>query len=351
MGFPTFYKWIEDHGFIPSFIHVNKKHRLLVDFKAFAYSYGYGISIECGTRKEEYTRAIAMKFVERFGHFAQVTFVNDGKILEDHPKYETSCKRKAQREKQQSDVDSYKRVKTCAPDANVEVKNENPQRWTGPEDVFGETTVVSQLVQKENAEQWDKKERAARGVSYEDCVQILEILKTYSNFKCVQCAYGEADPVLIFMSKKFDFVLSEDSDLLIGGVENLLRGFCTAKQRLYCTSGILKCLKIIKLQLQTIALVAGCDYKKTKIEGMGVKNAYLLIRKYGDCATMIQQSECQQKSKSKFKTPPNLMEHLKDALCLYNPDDKMMTKLLCLPKEKSTDEHYHQFEELEGQTQ
>ncbi len=335
MGLPTFFKWIESkpHFYKPSAVYVSKKHSLLVDFKGVAYDFSYGVPTDCCDVAQE----IANKFIQRFGHFDRVVFVNDGKINEDHLKFETSCKRKRIREKVQNDVSNFKRNKIEYDEAK-----QNAARWMGPEDVFGISSSTEASVeadkQKENneAEKWEYRARAARGVDFEMTLAILEKLSHLKNFECLQCQTGEADIVLIARAHEFDFVVSNDSDMLIGGVKNLLRDFGTTKQALYNAEDVLTCVKLTKQQLQEMACVVGNDYCKTKIQGMGMVNAYSLIRKYGECATMIQRWEFK-KSDTKFTVPPDFENNLKKACALYNPDVAMINNVLST-KTKFNDE-------------
>ncbi len=315
MGFPEFYGWLRQRGYNGHPVHVKTEDSLLVDFKTFAYMFAYAVPV--GTSQEEFIDIVTQGFVDRFVHFESVTFVNDGKITSAHPKFATVCARSEMREKQRQKVEVHKQMKEA-----LVCLDENPDAFSGNlDEVFPPPADQKDCFTPED-EKWEKRERAARGVSFDDCLQIMVNLKHFDNFTCLQCkADCEADVVLIAMGKKFKYVLSEDSDLLIGGLENVVRGFGKSSgQVLYRSSEILANLRLTKRQLQEVACIAGNDYKETKIVGMGRVNAYKMILQYGDCATMIKQYEFI-KNGSRFTKPPDLLDHLEEAIVLFNPTD------------------------------
>ena len=298
MGPVGFYKWIrEEHGYVGAQVYVSARHRLLVDAKALMYRFAYGIPID----SLNYHQDVVNVLVARFGHFAHVTFINDGQVNKEHPKYETDCKRGVQRAKQRDAVEtSAKRIKlseeaflVCPLNAEEEGK-----------------------LDKE-VEKLDRAARAARGISYSDSLKIMNLLEALPNFSCIQCEKGEADHLLIRMAASYDFVISEDGDLLCGGITNLLRGFATPDQLLYNAADILATLNLTLTQLQEIVCISGNDYRRTKIPKMGLKKAYDFIHKHGSCESMIQ--KWNKKERKTFKLPPNFQQELTKACLLYNP--------------------------------
>ncbi len=302
MGPTNFYPWIKRKGYQPKPCYVSTKDHLLIDAKAMMYRVGYSIPIDSVSYHQDITDLL----ISGFGHFSSVTFVNDGKMTERdeddnlHPKHETNCKRGKERKRQRDEVEiSSKRLK-----------------------VSEEEYAALDCVEAENLEleieKIDRKARAARGISYDDSIQIMHLLEALPNFTCIQVEIGEADPVLISMAAKFDFVLSEDADLLCGGVLNLLRGFGSANQCCYNANDILHALKLSLEQLQEIVCISGNDYRRCKIKNMGLEKAYDHVRRHGNCENMIARWESHGKPQ-KFQVPENFANELQRAILLYNP--------------------------------
>ena len=97
----------------------------------------------------------------------------------------------------------------------------------------------------------------------------------------------EADAQLVYLEKKgiIQAMLSEDSDLLVFGAKRLLTkldqyGDCVEINR----SDFTACREISLIgwsdaEFRRMAILSGCDYLAS-INGMGLKNAYRLVRKY-----------------------------------------------------------------------
>jgi len=295
MGPIGFYKWIKEQGYLPKQVYVSTKHKLLVDAKLAMYKCAYSIPID----SENYHQDIADALVARFGHFSNVTFVNDGKVDKQHPKHETDCKRSEKRLEQRTEVEhASKRLKVT----DSEYYSLHPE-------------IAEQL--DEAILKVDRQARAARGVSYNDAIKVMQLLEAYPNFTCIQQEIGEADALIISMAHNYDFVVSEDGDLLCGGITNLLREFGSPKQCLYNAKDILYATKLSLSQLQQIACIAGNDYTKSKIAGMGLVRAYTLIRKYETCEHMIE--KWTKKESKKFTLPKDLLLELEKGCALYNP--------------------------------
>lgn len=277
MGIHGFNKWLEEMGYVPERdVYVSNKHKLLVDAKNLMYRLAYSVPFDT----PNFTQAIADALINMFVPFAHVTFVNDGKISEDHPKFETCCKRKRDRVQQQETA--------------------KKRKLEDVEDVSGSV---------------DRQLRAARGVSFEDSLKVMQLLEAVPHFVMVQIQEGEADPYLMQHAKDFDFVVTQDSDLLMAGVNNMLFEFCTPKQAVFRTRDILQKVGLTLNQLQEIACLAGNDYVKASIRGMGLKRAYEMIKKYGNCEAML--TNWTLKERKKFVVPDNLLVELKKATKLY----------------------------------
>jgi 5'-3' exonuclease len=171
------------------------------------------------TTPEDLALGIANMIDNMFKSFPNVLLLNDGNKKISPMKCSTLLGRKRKREEAQQSAD----IQT---EKLVEAKTEE------------ELKVIEESI--------EKKARVARGVSFELSSEVLRILREDRGYKTLQCE-GEADAVLIQLSRFFTYVVSEDSDLLIGGVNNLLRGIKT-QNLLYSASDILKQLNAFNLQ-------------------------------------------------------------------------------------------------------
>ena len=80
---------------------------------------------------------------------------------------------------------------------------------------------------------------------------------------------------------------SEDMDILTFGADKLLRNINNVNKIVeYDLKTILEELDVSYEQFIDICILLGCDYCPT-IEGIGMKRAYDLIKKYGDIDNMI----------------------------------------------------------------
>lgn len=116
--------------------------------------------------------------------------------------------------------------------------------------------------------------------------QLIQILKR-ENIQYVVAPY-EADAQLVYLEKTkvISAIISEDSDLLVFGAQNLLtkmddQGMCISVSRSkfkYCTDLFLG--DLTDTQFRALALFSGCDYSNG-IPGIGLKKAHFYIRKCG----------------------------------------------------------------------
>ena len=257
MGVRDFFKFLASIGYRPDQgFFVSVKHKLIVDVKNMMYRFAYHVPID----DANFAQSVATAIRGAFETFEHVTLVNDGTIDESHPKFQTATKRSETRK------------------AAVVKTNKRKAELSARDDVVDEKEL----------QKLDRSERAARGVSFEQSKAIFEILSTHSNFQCVQCD-GEADEYIIKHHTEFDFVVSEDSDFIIGGVTCLLRGIGTRAQAVYRTQDVLDCLELSLRQLQELSAMAGNDYTILGIRGMGLLKAHALLLNYGSCKDMLSQ--------------------------------------------------------------
>ncbi len=270
MGVEGFYKWVEAQGYVPTKVYPNSTDSFVVDTKALMYKKASSIPITC----ENYAKEIADKIAATFIKFPNVLFVNDGNktipqmkcvTLEKRRKTQANAQKKAEEGNHELD----------------ELKNKKQKRYeeaTTPEEkeLFEKTQLIEDLSFALKEEKVEKQARAARGVSTSTSMEVLHLLSEMG-FKTLQCE-GEADPVLVDMSTKYTYVISEDSDLLVSGITNLLR-FFGSKNLLYNSCDILEKAKLNAEQLKQMVCMSGCDYT-SGLNQMGLKTADKLMRKY-----------------------------------------------------------------------
>lgn len=278
MGVRNFFPWLASAGYLPDKLcFISVKHSLLVDVKTFMYRYGYSVPID----EPEFCKVVADAIVKQFRTFERVVFANDGKIDSNHPKFETAQKRSEARKKSKR-------------------KNEQSR--------------LQENLTEFALEKLDRSERAARGVSFEQSISIMQLLSEYPNFTCVQCD-AEADDYIAEHHSEFDFVVSQDSDFIVAGVACLVCNMGTPKQAVFRTSEILEHLDITQTQLQEISALAGNDYTLVGIRGMSLQKAYTLIRHYGNCRTMLVQWT--QTERAKMIIEPSFYELFNRSMLTY----------------------------------
>ena len=126
----------------------------------------------------------------------------------------------------------------------------------------------------------------------------------------------EADAQLVYLEKKgiIHGILSEDSDLLVFGAKRLLTkldqyGDCVEINRADFTA----CREISLIgwtdaEFRRMAILSGCDYLAS-ITGMGLKNAYRLVRKHKTIEKVIRMLQFD----GKFHVPTGYLEAFKKA--------------------------------------
>ncbi|KAL9131923.1 MAG: hypothetical protein Q9217_000283 [Psora testacea] len=139
--------------------------------------------------------------------------------------------------------------------------------------------------------------------------ELIEELKTMG-VQYIVAPY-EADAQLVYLEKKgiIQGMLSEDSDLLVFGARRLLTkldqyGDCIEINR----SDFTACRNISLIgwsdaEFRRMAILSGCDYLAS-IPGMGLKNAYRLVRKYKTIEKVVRMLQFD----GKFYVPTGYLE-------------------------------------------
>jgi len=104
----------------------------------------------------------------------------------------------------------------------------------------------------------------------------------------------EADFILAKLSaaNKIDYILSDDSDVLVFGAKRVLKNFCIKEEKceLYEMDEILEKLGVTMNKFVDICILCGCDYT-TKIRNMNCRNSLQLILQWGSIEEVIKNTE------------------------------------------------------------
>ncbi|KAK6443673.1 Rad2 nuclease [Oleoguttula sp. CCFEE 5521] len=175
--------------------------------------------------------------------------------------------------------------------------------------------------------------------------ELIEELKAM-NVPYVVAPY-EADSQLAYLEQQgvIDGVLSEDSDLLVFGVQCLLTkldqyGECVMVRRDDFTSCREISLVGWKLDdFRMMAMLSGCDYLPG-IDKMGLKTAYRLVRKHKTIERVVKAVQFD----GKMKVAPGYLEAFTKAeqtflyQWVYCPEKKQLVNLNKVPKELNIDD-------------
>ena len=123
--------------------------------------------------------------------------------------------------------------------------------------------------------------------------ELIEELKK-AGLQYVVAPY-EADAQLVYLEKKgiIEGMISEDSDLLVFGAKRLITkldqyGECIEIDRQdFATCRGVSLVGWSDAEFRRMAILSGCDYLAS-ISGMGLKNAYRLVRKYKTIEKILQ---------------------------------------------------------------
>jgi len=308
MGPRNFFPWIHEQGYVPEHIYISAQSHLLIDIKNILYQ----LASTVPTTDPDFNQTVATLVLDKFAPFKFVLLVNDGKITESHPKYEECCKRGRVKEKLQEAVKRQKTQEFGLVQVTSEQEDDDDNKSHEEEEVrFNSYRFASKL---------ERQARAARGMSFEASVSILELVKAQQkgNISVLQCD-TEADQQIMMLAPQFDFTVSRDADLLLGGGRRQIVAFGTPQQAVYNIERICAVLGLTLVQLQEIVSMSGNDYTQGGIRGMGLKKAYGLIQKYGSCKRMLRKwTKLEQKQ---FIVPANFLEQLQTSVAMYSGAD------------------------------
>ena len=104
----------------------------------------------------------------------------------------------------------------------------------------------------------------------------------------------EADFILAKLSaaNKIDYILSDDSDVLVFGAKKVIKNFCIKEEKcdMYIIDEILEKLGITMNKFVDICILCGCDYT-TKIRNMNCGKSLQLILKWGSIEEVMKNTE------------------------------------------------------------
>ena len=120
----------------------------------------------------------------------------------------------------------------------------------------------------------------------------------YSDIKKLIKLYGfsyiiakeEADSQCAYLSKNklVDYIVSDDSDLLLFGSKNIIKNFTISDKKnmkIIYLHKILKTLKLTQNQFIQLGILLGCDYTNT-VKGIGMNKAFKYISEYKSILNM-----------------------------------------------------------------
>ncbi|GAA5992168.1 hypothetical protein JCM5350_002559 [Sporobolomyces pararoseus] len=154
----------------------------------------------------------------------------------------------------------------------------------------------------------------------------------------------EADPQLAYLEKKglVDGIITEDSDLLVFGCKNVLfkldgEGNCSAISR----QDFSKCREYnfsdwSDAEFRQMAILSGCDYLES-IQGLGLKTAYRLMRKFKTAEKVIQYVRLE----GQLTVPRNYLDEFRRAELtflhqrVFDPVDRELVHFSPLPEGKT----------------
>lgn len=121
--------------------------------------------------------------------------------------------------------------------------------------------------------------QAVTGEEYDDIIKLIRFFGFSHIF-----SHEEADSQCAYMSKKgiVDYVISDDSDLLMFGCKNIIKGFTLNVKKKMKIIELQSILKETKLPIKSfihLGILLGSDYIDT-IPGIGYVKAYNLIQEY-----------------------------------------------------------------------
>ena len=156
--------------------------------------------------------------------------------------------------------------------------------------------AIDKLIEIDDKEKDDKDElsdidklrliKQSISISQEEMSEVKEIVKLLG-VPYIE-APQEADSQCAYLSRNnlVDYVASEDMDILTFGCKNLLKGFMKRNMVNINLEMILSEMEINMDQFIDLCILLGCDYTDS-IDGVGLKKAYELIKKYKNIEMII----------------------------------------------------------------
>ncbi len=303
MGVKGFFPWVKSLGYQPIPVNLQSTDSFIVDAKLLMFKKASAVPINCSN----VAQAIADKIINSFSKFENVLFVNDGidkiptmKCSEVQKRKNQKIKNqdKANEEKEKLNVLKDKKRKRDEEETNLLTKEEQETRL-----------IIEDLSFALKEEAVEQRLRNARGVSTELSMEVLKLLKSHG-FKTIQCD-GEADPVLVELAPSFTYLVSEDSDFLVSGATNLLRGFGLTNL-LYNSNDILAMTPFNSIQLKQMACMSGCDYTEG-LNRVQMPTADKLLRQYKNFDVLVEKLDYQ-----KYSPCANFKETILKGVELYS---------------------------------
>jgi flap endonuclease-1 len=163
---------------------------------------------------------------------------------------------------------------------------------------------IVQLVEKND--HYDELEKTKKNIIYIRSEHI-ELTKNICNFMGVPyiVSKGEAETLLANLSRDgiIDCIISEDTDVLVGGGKIFLRDFMLDNNQVteYCLQGILDNLEFTYDQFIDMCILCGCDYT-SKVSNVGPVSAHKLIKTHINIENVLVELG---KKPEKYKVPDN----------------------------------------------
>lgn len=162
----------------------------------------------------------------------------------------------------------------------------------------------------------------------------------------------EADAQLAYLERigLVDGIITEDSDLLVFGCKKVLFKLDPVAATVTCISradfaavastsaGGLSLLGWSDAQFRTMAILSGCDYLPS-IPGIGLKTAWVLLRKHKTVENMVSALRLEGKKKvpsgylDSFRLAEKVFLHQR----VYDPTKEQLVHLTALPEDESWD--------------
>ena len=243
MGITGFTKYLrQKHSYVGKQCQLDQSMKLLIDAKGEAMRIAYGTPVD-----DDVVTSTAKRLIYKYSKFKKITFVMDGdNVL--HKEATQLCR--------------HEHLSKITDTNNKRKREELPLTQT---DI--------------------NRQRAVRcRINNHTARKILAIVVAADPdiFDIVQCA-GEADCTIAEMSKKYDVCISDDSDLLIYGVNNI---YSARKKMITSHAEVSQITGLSASQLKEFAFLVGCDYSNG-IVGIGCVSARKMLIEHGDIDILL----------------------------------------------------------------